>query len=811
MGHLHQFIICLSTFISLAICAPQQSLVISSPPPPLDIPGTSESPVSEAPKPIPKIYEMNLETNVTNRFAKTLITSKVKNAEDEAAEATFSVIIPEQAFITGLIMEIDGKNYTAYVEEKQQAKKTYDEAVLRGQTAAHVSASARDSNRFSVDVNLEPQSKAVFYLTYEELLQRNKDQYEIVLNIHPGQPVKNLNAKVLINETRPLSFVRSPSLRSGNEIGKKSDNLDPEADIKNIDEKTAVVKFSPDVVKQKEYAKELGSKEDDGFAGQFIVQYDVKRDSQGGEVLVDDGYFVHFFAPKDIPAIPKYVVFVLDTSGSMYGIRIQQLKEAMQKILNDLDAKDVFNIVEFNTGAKIWNIDEMKVSYKEGDDYYYSPTVQNETLDVWPPFYSTKSIKNAEKVLEMLQAEGATNIQAALEVALKLIQKNKNDKNQPMIVFLTDGEVTQGESDVNKIIAKISELNTQEAAIFSLSFGDGADREFLRKVSLSNSGFSRHIYEGADAALQLQEFYREISSPLLTKVNFKYVSNVTGLTKTEFPILFDGSELVVAGRYAPNEKFEPAVVDCFGVNGPLKLPTSIEKPVTSIERLWAYLTVKQILQKRETSDNKTQLTKEALDIALKYAFVTDVTSLVVVKPNDTSTVEAEDASKTEFNRRLAYAPLAAGIQTFNSPLSTPLMYYPGRPAYQSFAEDTDSDRIEFESGGYLVYQTTVSPSPLIATHYDWLLSWIDQYGIFTYKNETYNLGVGQTMNGTLISCETPTKINGTCKLLESCNELSSIVKNLDILLSYSCKINEYTGVCCHDVMASSSSPSTPIN
>lgn len=62
--------------------------------------------------------------------------------------------------------------------------------------------------------------------------------------------------------------------------------------------------------------------------------------------------------------------------------------------------------------------------------------------------------------------------------------------------------------------------------------------------------------------------------------------------------------------------------------------------------------------------------------------------------------------------------------------------------------------------------------------------------IFYNVTETYNLGVGQTMNGTLISCETPTKINGTCKLLESCNELSSIVKNLDILLFYSCKINE---------------------
>jgi hypothetical protein len=83
--------------------------------------------------------------------------------------------------------------------------------------------------------------------------------------------------------------------------------------------------------------------------------------------------------------------------------------------------------------------------------------------------------------------------------------------------------------------------------IFSLSFGDGADRDFLQKISLKNLGFARHIYEAADASLQLQEFYRQISSPLLKDVDFKYVSNVTKLTKTRFPIFFHGSELVVAG------------------------------------------------------------------------------------------------------------------------------------------------------------------------------------------------------------------------------------------------------------------------
>lgn len=81
-----------------------------------------------------------------------------------------------------------------------------------------------------------------------------------------------------------------------------------------------------------------------------------------------------------------------------------------------------------------------------------------------------------------------------------------------------------------------------------MSFGDGADREFLQKISLKNQGFARHIYEAADASLQLQEFYKQISSPLLSNVTFKYASNVTELTRTEFPILFHGRELVVSGQ-----------------------------------------------------------------------------------------------------------------------------------------------------------------------------------------------------------------------------------------------------------------------
>lgn len=70
------------------------------------------------------------------------------------------------------------------------------QAVAGGQAAGHVAVSARDTNRFTVSVNIEPQSKAIFYLKYEELLSRQNEKYQVVINVHPGQLVENLEAKV---------------------------------------------------------------------------------------------------------------------------------------------------------------------------------------------------------------------------------------------------------------------------------------------------------------------------------------------------------------------------------------------------------------------------------------------------------------------------------------------------------------------------------------------------------------------------------------------------------------------------------------
>lgn len=75
-----------------------------------------------------------------------------------------------------------------------------------------------------------------------------------------------------------------------------------------------------------------------------------------------------------------------------------------------------------------------------------------------------------------------------------------------------------------------------------------------------------------------------------------------------------------------------------GINGTTTFHPQILRPATDLKRLWAYLTIQQLLEEAETSDDKEALEKEALDLSLKYSFVTPVTSLIVVKPNGSDIV-----------------------------------------------------------------------------------------------------------------------------------------------------------------------------
>lgn len=58
-------------------------------------------------------------------------------------------------------------------------------------------------------------------------------------------------------------------------------------------------------------------------------------------------------APQVATSLPKHVIFVLDTSASMWGVKIKQLREAMSSILSKLKSEDYFTIITFNSEVKV--------------------------------------------------------------------------------------------------------------------------------------------------------------------------------------------------------------------------------------------------------------------------------------------------------------------------------------------------------------------------------------------------------------------------------------------------------------------------
>merc|ERR1712038_424369 len=522
--------------------------------------------------PPPNIDKVDITSNIQYRYAKTVVKVYVKNPSMSAAqEVKFQMVLPVTAFISNFTIQIKGEEdvYVADVVEKEEAKASYNEAISRGQSAGLVEADTRDVTQITVKSNLKAASKMEFTLTYEELLKRHVNKYEHIIHIHPGQIVENYDVNIYINESLPIAYINVPELKtSENEITsllEKNQIAEIRESVGN-DPRKAHIKFSPSIEEQQQMARAAAENDGEdiskGMGGQFIVQYDVDRKNQGNDIQVLDGYFVHFFAPDHLQALPKHVVFVLDVSGSMYGTKLVQLKDAMMTILDDLSEQDYFNILTFSTRVQHWNPNQKQFNQRDPVFSYMDTTpsyvdgVTEEEKKVPLTYRGKQSIlKKVRKHVLNLNDGGGTNINDAFLEALNVVTNVRASESipsniKPMIIFLTDGEATQGITINSQILKNMKEANQGvKIPIYGLAFGSGADFNLIKSIGTDSGAFSRRIYEASDAAIQLEDFYAEISSPLLTNVKFEYVGgNFRNTTISKLNTFFRGSEYIVAGK-----------------------------------------------------------------------------------------------------------------------------------------------------------------------------------------------------------------------------------------------------------------------
>ncbi|XP_077991455.1 inter-alpha-trypsin inhibitor heavy chain H4-like isoform X2 [Glandiceps talaboti] len=586
----------------------------------------------------PVIKKLHITSHITSRFATTKVTTVLKNNDDEAREVMFKMKIPESAFMTNFTVEIGNKTYVGVVKEKAKAQQTYDSARERGQTAGHVVIKERETDTFAVSMNVRSGGKAKFVLTYQELLFRRRGIYEHRITIKPHQIIYSLKVRVFLTEPQGIAFIQVPDIQT-NAIDRWSGREENSSYVDIVQETPgfAHVTFNPSPQEQEAIATE------DGIMGDFVVRYDVNHEFNAGELQILGSYFVHHFAPIGIPPANKNVIFIIDTSGSMDGRKLTQTKTAMKSILADMRPGDMFNIVTFSNDVRKW--------------------LQNGLVPA-----SHENVYAANWFINHLSANGGTNINQALTTGALILHEfsdntiTSSSKSASLLILLTDGLPTVGQTNQEEIADNFASVIEGQGSLFCLGFGNDVDQEFLEKLSLRNRGVGKKIFEDADASLQLKGFYDEIANPILFDVHIRYSGNIVdmlSLTRTKYPVYFDGSEIVVAGKLniGGGSQLQAEVTGNWS-NGVVLLAAQTElqdlteqspldkEIVESItERLWVYLTIKQLFEeiKLEENDSKRQLLEQKIvDLSLKYNFVTKLTSMVVVEDSDASDVLPTD-------------------------------------------------------------------------------------------------------------------------------------------------------------------------
>ena len=432
----------------------------------------------------------------------------------------------------------------------------------------------RGTNVFQTRINTAANSQSIFTLYYEELIVRRLSKFQQVINLNPGSKVEDFRVTVRVVEEQGITYTGA------------SDYV-------------GMTRQSPNEVVYS-YTPSLDDQTDEtfGLARDMFIEYDVNHPSSGaGLFIVNDCYFAQFFSPSGIEPVPVDIIFVIDVSGSMSGTKIAQTREALVAIINDLRITDRFTMVTFQSTVSYWN--NRLVSASE---------------------YRQQGITHARGLV----AGGGTNFTGGLQTAIDILKTHGNPNYVQLLVMLTDGEPTVGITNSDEIVnIALTSLSGTRISLNCLGFGRHLNFLLLQRLALSNNGIAKRIYEDSDAAQQLEGFFEEISSPILHTISINYPDNaVETVSNKVFPLLFNGSELVIAGKFAAdvcnNQEVINVEVRATGASttprifrGQVNTGTNTvigdRSPLT--ERLVAYLTIQQLLDQKKVAGKNFRSTK----------------------------------------------------------------------------------------------------------------------------------------------------------------------------------------------------------
>ena len=571
--------------------------------------------------------DTDIEIDIKGMVASTTVDQMFTNHSNKPIEAVYVFPLPPNSAVNNMSMIIGDRIIQGLMKEKAAAKKTYEKAKKEGKRTT-LTEQQRPNIFTNKVANVMPGDTIIVRLQYVNELKYENGNFNIrfPMVVAPryidGSRVLgysgtgwSYDTDIVPDASKITPKVVPDGMRSGNAIS-LTVNLDSGLEINDI------VSSSHKIIKKKKGVGkyEIKLKNNKNIPNKdFVMNYKIKKGKEPKAALFinenkDENYFMLMAVPpskieKNKVDIGKEIIFIIDISGSMEGLSIDQAKKGLQYSISKLNSNDLFNIIAYND--RYFSMNQSSIIINEGN------------------------VSDAYKFIENLSANGGTKALDPLKYAMMMEPAEEKIK---MIIFITDGDIGNERNMFNAVDNYLG-----NSRLFSVGIGSAPNGHLLEKVSQKGRGTYTYINNINHVDEKMKELLDKIDMPVLTDIRLE-LNGMAELYPNPLPDLFINEPLIVYGKI-DNENIDnissffsgKMSSGYFKIEIPINVSNGVEND--GVRDIWARKKIDNLIDDWHLGDSNAK--KKVIDLSIKHNLMSRFTSFVaveekIVNPNGTN-------------------------------------------------------------------------------------------------------------------------------------------------------------------------------
>lgn len=558
-----------------------------------------------------------------------------RNPYEEPLRVTYKLPLPADGAVSGFAFRIGEQRIVGEVDTKKQARQRFEDAILEGKTAALLDQER--SSLFTQEVgNVPPRTEVVCEVQIDQKLAWLSDgawEWRFPTVVAPrylgatGRVADHAQVTVdVADEALPVKLGLSLSIRD-----RLADGARPESPSHPLHSGKGLGRV--DVT--------FGDERGVGLDRDVVVRWRVAELKVGTELdvarptrtaIADFAYGLLTLVPPAVearmPPVPRDLIVLLDTSGSMSGAPLDQARRVTSALVDSLNDQDQLELIEFSNSPRRW---------KRG-----------------PVNATASNRKDAQAWLARLRASGGTEMKSGILEALSPLRADA----QRQVVLITDGLI--GFED--EVLAAISQRLPKGSRVHTVGVGSGVNRSLTQPAARAGRGVELVMGLGEDVEPQVKRLLSRTATPLVTNVEVTGTA-VEAVAPFRVPDLYGGSPAMVSIKL----RAQGGTIVVRGDTAQGELNETIHvKPVErgegsqAIAALFARELVEDFELALGTGGRKGEIEPQIERVGLDFQISTRLTSWIAV--SDKATVDPRAPKRDEvMPQMLPYGMSAEGV------------------------------------------------------------------------------------------------------------------------------------------------------